>query len=98
VLIQGLTAGTVARWLGITGTKATGAVIVGCSPLSLLIARLIQEKGDPVVIIDTNEECLRSRQHKKGIQVFINSALDKSTLEKAGLAKAGYVSGDDQKW
>jgi NhaP-type Na+/H+ or K+/H+ antiporter len=88
VLIQGLTAGTFARWLGLTGTKATGAVIVGCSPLSLLMARLIQEKGDPVVIIDTNEEA-REAASKEGIQVFINSALDKSTLEKAGLAKAG---------
>jgi NhaP-type Na+/H+ or K+/H+ antiporter len=88
VLIQGLTAGTVAGWLGITGTQATGAVIVGCNPLSLLIARLIQENGDPVVLIDTDENACEAA-NKEGIPVFISSALDQSTLEKAGLAKTG---------
>ncbi|MCG8368243.1 MAG: sodium:proton antiporter, partial [Pseudanabaenales cyanobacterium] len=54
VLLQGVTAGGLARLLGITSTQATGAVIVGCNPLSLLIARLFQERGESVVLIDTN--------------------------------------------
>ncbi|PSN14739.1 sodium:proton antiporter [filamentous cyanobacterium CCT1] len=88
VLVQGLTARLVARWLGITKADAVGAVIVGCSPLSLLIARLIKEYGDPVVIIDTNESTGAAAE-KEGIELLISSALDHDALEKAGLGKAG---------
>jgi NhaP-type Na+/H+ or K+/H+ antiporter len=54
VVCQGLTAGWVARFLEITSKDATGAVIVGCNPLSLLIARFFQERGENVVMIDTD--------------------------------------------
>ena len=88
VLVQGLSARLVARWLGITKADAVGAVIVGCSPLSLLIARLIKEYGDPVVMIDTNKTACEAAE-KEGIDVLISSALDREALEAAGLAKAG---------
>jgi NhaP-type Na+/H+ or K+/H+ antiporter len=88
VLVQGLTARFVARWLGLTKANAVGAVIVGCSPLSLLIARLIKDYGDPVVLIDTNE-LARDDAAKEGIDVLISSALDHDALEQAGLNKAG---------
>ncbi|MBE9157550.1 cation:proton antiporter [Nodosilinea sp. LEGE 06152] len=88
VLVQGLTARLVARWLGITKADAVGAVIVGCSPLSLLMARLIKEYGDPVVMIDTNESSCADAE-KEGIELLISSALDHDALDKAGLGKAG---------
>ena len=88
VLVQGLTAGLFARWLGLTDIKAVGAVIVGCSPLSLLIARLIKENGDPVMLIDTDETACEAAQ-QEGIDVIVSSALDRDALEKAGLVKAG---------
>ncbi|MBW4482624.1 MAG: cation:proton antiporter [Tildeniella torsiva UHER 1998/13D] len=88
VMIQGLTARFVASWLGITKADAVGAVIVGCSPLSLLMARLIQEYGDPVVMIDTNEAACEFAE-KEGIELLISSALDRDALERAGLDKAG---------
>ncbi|PZV03573.1 MAG: sodium:proton antiporter [Leptolyngbya sp.] len=88
VMVQGLTARFVAGWLGITKAAAVGAVIVGCSPLSLLIARLIKEYGDPVVIIDTNDAACDAAE-KEGIELLISSALDRDVLERAGLGKAG---------
>ena len=88
VLVQGLTAGVVAGWLGITRAAAVGAVIVGCNPLSLLIARLMKEYGDPVVMIDTNEAAVESAG-QEGIELLISSALDRAALEKAGLGRAG---------
>lgn len=88
VMVQGLTARFVAGWLGITKAAAVGAVIVGCSPLSLLIARLIKEYGDPVVIIDTNDAAGNAAE-KEGIELLISSALDRDVLERAGLDKAG---------
>jgi Trk K+ transport system NAD-binding subunit len=88
VLVQGLTARWVAHWLGIAKTEAVGAVVVGCHPLSVLIARLIKNYGDPVVLIDTNEAAT-DEAAKEGINVLINSALDQGVLEQAGLGKAG---------
>jgi NhaP-type Na+/H+ or K+/H+ antiporter len=88
VLLQGLTAGWVARWLGITSTQATGAVIVGCNPLSRLIARFFQERNESVVLIDTDEDACREAE-QDGIRVISSSALDMDVLEEAGLASAG---------
>lgn len=88
VVCQGLTAGWIAKWLQITSKDAIGAVIVGCNPLSLLIARLFQERGEPVVMIDTDPQ--RSEQAEaQNLRVIASSALDSGVLEEAGLASMG---------
>lgn len=88
VVLQGLTASLVANWLQITSTEATGAVIVGCNPLSILIARLFQERGEPVVMIDTDPAASEQAQ-AENLRVFLSSALDIGVLEEAGLASMG---------
>lgn len=88
VLIQGLSAKWVAQLLGITSTQATGAVIVGCSPLSILIARLFKDQGESVVLIDTDEEACQQAE-RENLPVFISSALDAEVLEEAGLVSVG---------
>jgi NhaP-type Na+/H+ or K+/H+ antiporter len=88
VVCQGLTAGWVARCLQITSKDATGAVIVGCNPLSLLIARFFQERGENVVMIDTDPECLVQAE-AQNLRVIASSALDAAVLEEAGLASMG---------
>ncbi|MBK4729354.1 cation:proton antiporter [Oxynema sp. CENA135] len=88
VVLQGLTARGVAQLLGIMSTKATGATIVGSNPLSRLVARLFQERGESVVLLDTNPEaCEAARQ--ENIRVFLSSALDHDVLEEAGLESMG---------
>ncbi|QMS89085.1 cation:proton antiporter [Nostoc edaphicum CCNP1411] len=88
VVCQGLTAGWVAKWLQITSKDATGAVIVGCNPLSLLIARFFQERGEKVVMIDTDPKCLVQAE-AQNLRVIASSALDAAVLEEAGLASMG---------
>ena len=88
VFCQGLTAGWVAQWLQITATDTTGLVIVGCNPLSLLIARFFQERGEPVVMIDTNKQALEQAE-AQNIRVIASSALDTGVLEEAGLLSMG---------
>ena len=88
VILQGLTAGWVAQLLQITSKQATGVVIVGCSPLSLLIGRLFRDRNESVVLIDTDAEACRLAQ-AEGFTVFSSSALDTTVLEEAGLATAG---------
>jgi len=88
VLAQGLTASLLARGLGLTGHRdGSGAVIVGCNPLSLLIARLFKENGESVALIDTNPEACEPAQ-QDNLPVFVNSALDAEVLEAAGIGAA----------
>lgn len=88
VLSQGLTASLVARLLRITTQQqGSGVVIVGCNPLSLLIARLFKEQGESVVLIDTNAEACELAE-QENLPVFVNSALDSEVLEQAGLSRA----------
>ncbi|QDL07875.1 sodium:proton antiporter [Brasilonema octagenarum UFV-E1] len=88
VFCQGLTAAWFAKCLEITSKDAIGAVIVGCNPLSLLIARLFQEWGEPVVMIDTDAQ--RSEQAQaQNLRVISSSALDTGVLEEAGLGEMG---------
>ncbi|MEB3215281.1 MAG: cation:proton antiporter [Nostocales cyanobacterium 94392] len=88
VFCQGLTAGWVARLLRITSKQATGAVIVGCNPLSLLIARFFQERGETVVMIDTDPEASQQAE-AQNLRVLTSSALDANVLEEAGLDSVG---------
>jgi NhaP-type Na+/H+ or K+/H+ antiporter len=88
VLVQGLTAAWVARGLGLTKADAVGAVVVGCSPLTVLLARLMRDHGDPVVLIDTNPAACEAAT-QEGLAVIVSSALDHDALEQAGLNQAG---------
>ncbi|HEY9650347.1 MAG TPA: TrkA family potassium uptake protein, partial [Coleofasciculaceae cyanobacterium] len=89
VFLQGLTARWVANLLQINRhNEATGAVIIGCNPLGRLIARLFQEQGESVVLIDTDPEaCQKAEQ--ENLQVFQSSGLDMGVLEEAGLDSMG---------
>lgn len=89
VFLQGLTARWVANLLQINRHhEATGAVIIGCNPLGRLIARLFQERGESVVLIDTNPEaCEKAEQ--ENLRVFQSSGLDMEILEEAGLDSMG---------
>ncbi|WP_017663427.1 cation:proton antiporter [Baaleninema simplex] len=88
VLLQGLTAKWVVRWLGLESTTATGLLIVGSNPLSRLIARLFQERGEAVALVDTDPEACREAE-REDLKVFLSSALDTEVLEEAGLESMG---------
>jgi len=88
VVLQALTAQWMANLLQINSKAATGLVIAGCNPVSVLIARLFQEKGEAVVLIDTSPDA-KEQADRENLSVFISSALDVDVLERAGLASKG---------
>lgn len=53
VFLQGLTAGWVARYLGLQA-KQVKTTIFGDNPLSQLLSQLLQHEGEAVVIVDSN--------------------------------------------
>ena len=88
VFCQGLTAGLVARFLQITLSEATGAVIIGGNNLGRLIAKLFLEAGESVMLIDTDEEACKQAQAEK-IPVVQRSGLDAEALEEIGIESMG---------
>ena len=88
VFSQGLTAKFVAQFLGITSSAATGAVIVGSNPLSRLIGKIFKDRGESMVLIDTDEESCKQAE-TEGLQAYKSSALDVNVLEEAGLESVG---------
>ncbi|WP_302885441.1 cation:proton antiporter [Kovacikia minuta] len=88
VVLQSLTAQSMANFLQVTSQEATGAVIVGCNSLSLLIARFFTDRDEPVTLIDTAPEA-RKLAEEENVRIFINSALDAEVLEEAGLGRMG---------
>lgn len=53
VFIEGLTAGWIAQWLGLRADQVR-TVIVGEHSLARLLMRLLQQKGETVVLVDFN--------------------------------------------
>ncbi len=89
VFLQGLTARSLANSLGLTQTQATGAVILGCTPLSRLIAHLFQSQEEAVIIIDTDEqECQKAEA--EGIRVARTRAFDAKALKELGIGAIGH--------
>ncbi|MEB3226950.1 MAG: cation:proton antiporter [Synechocystis sp.] len=88
VFIQGLTAKPLAQLLGITDATTTGAVMIGCTPLGRLLARLYEAQGESVVLIDTDAEACQTAI-AEGLTAIQTSALDSEALEKAGVGEMG---------
>ncbi|OUC16617.1 MAG: sodium:proton antiporter [Alkalinema sp. CACIAM 70d] len=88
VFLQSLTAQPIAKLLGITSQEVTGAVIVGCNPLSALLARFFLERGETVTVIDTAPDS-NLFTPQTNLKILTSTALDAAVLEEAGLAAIG---------
>jgi NhaP-type Na+/H+ or K+/H+ antiporter len=88
VVIQGLSARWVARWLNLTSEGAKGAVIIGCNPLGRLLGELFQQEGESVVMIDTDQQACELAE-AANLPVIQSSGLDETVLEEAGIESLG---------
>jgi NhaP-type Na+/H+ or K+/H+ antiporter len=88
VFLQGLTASWVAKRLCLTNQDFEGVVIVGCSPLGLLVAKLLQNAGQDVSMIDTSAESCKVAI-AQNIPAVVSNAMDIKTLAAGGLDHAG---------
>ena len=88
VVIQGLSARWVARWLNLTSEGVKGAVIIGCNPLGRLVGELFQQEGESVVMIDTDPQACELAE-AANLNVIQSSGLDETVLEEAGIESLG---------
>lgn len=83
VTVQGLTAGFIARALGVNVPVLRGTIIVGADHLGRLLARLLVSRGRQAVLIDVNPQHCRAAR-AEGLPVYRGDALSVDTLEEAG--------------
>ncbi|AFY72445.1 NhaP-type Na+(K+)/H+ antiporter [Synechococcus sp. PCC 7502] len=87
VCLQGLTAKWLARRLCLTSQEFEGVVIVGCNPLGLIVAKLLQNGGQNVSMIDDSTESCK-QAIAQDIPVIVGNAMDIKTLTESGLDRA----------
>lgn len=80
VIVQGLTAGWLARWLGLHSMGGQKAIIVGSNKLGFATAKILQEHGRPAQLVDTNRTSVEEA-HKVGLTAVHGNALEELTLE-----------------
>ena len=92
VVVQGATASTAARWLGLRRPRDNGFAILGAQPLGRLLASLLKEGGHDVVVMDANAT-LCSQAEAEGLRVIYGNAMDESVQMRAALDSRRAVIG-----
>lgn len=89
VVIQSLSGGLVARWLGIANPDPNGVLIVGANRIALAYANALRSAGHRVLLASTSWDGI-SKARMAGIPVFYGSAVSSYAerhLELIGLGR-----------
>ena len=82
VLVQGLTGGTLARWLGVRRPSNTGVAILGANPLALTVAEIYRGAGVDVLLLDSNPGACQVAE-QRDFRVVFGNALEPRLLTRA---------------
>jgi len=98
VTLYGLTSPFLARFLRVMQLRHRGVLIVGADELGRMIGRIIQEKGVPVLIIDTNKEHVVAARVEKlmVIQGSVLSARVQEEIELGGFSRLLAITPSDE--
>lgn len=88
VMVYGLTAAPVARWLGVAQPHAQGALIVGAHDWARDLAHLLKEEGFHVLLIDTNAQHIAAAE-AVGLPAHEGNILSEELLDEIELAGIG---------
>jgi NhaP-type Na+/H+ or K+/H+ antiporter len=92
VLVQGLSGGLIASWLGVRRLTNTGWVIAGANVLARTLGSTLRKAGEEVVIVDTDPAEITEAE-RVGVRAIQGNILDESVLEDADLeGRRGAIS------
>ena len=86
VVLQGTTANTVAKLLGVL-VRSQKAVIVGANAFGRVVGKLLRMNGKEVGFVDSNEYLVRLAT-QEGFEAIEGNSLDLDVLERIGLGDA----------
>ena len=82
VVLAGLSAGPVGRWLSVRLPGREGVAILSANALSLALANALRDKGRTVVFLDSNPQQSRIAE-EAGHQVIFGNALQERVMQRA---------------
>lgn len=82
VVVQGLTAGLVARILRVRRPSDSGYVILGANALARAVGRLLRRAGEEAVFVDANPDACRAAE-AEGFRVVFGRNLEPRSLQRA---------------
>jgi NhaP-type Na+/H+ or K+/H+ antiporter len=88
VAIYGLTAGRLARWLGLADPNPQGVLIVGAHSLGQAIAGFLKDEKLRVLLVDNNYENIRQAR-LKGVPAVYSNVLSEYALNELDLGGIG---------
>lgn len=88
VLVYGLSASPLARWLDLADPEAQGVLIVGAHRWARVLAAAIQEQGFPVLLVDSSWPDAAAAR-RGGLPTHYGSILAEQMLDEIEFAKLG---------
>ena len=82
VVVQGATAGLMAKLLGVRRPGAKGFAILGANPLGRLLGRLLKERGHEVILLDSNADLCREAE-ADNLKVLFGNAMNETVQLRA---------------
>ena len=96
VLLQGLTARPLARWLGVGEPEPQGALIVGANAVARAVAQALERQEIAVILADDNWHNIRAA-NMQGLTTFYGNPVSvhaERTLDLAGIGRLLALSPD----
>ncbi|MDP6118223.1 MAG: cation:proton antiporter [Planctomycetota bacterium] len=91
VLVQGLSAGLVARFLGVLRDTPSNCLFIGAHPLSIGLAQIIEEEcGVKCMLVDTNPNTIADAMNK-GLTTVRGDALAQELMDSEFMDDVGRV-------
>lgn len=90
VAIYGLSAGPLARWLGLASPNPQGVLLVGAHSWARTIARALRDAGASVVLVDSNRWNVAAAA-SDGLEAVHLNVLDERLTEEADLEEVGHM-------
>ncbi len=81
VTLQGLTGGLLAKWLGLSRPQNNGYLILGANALARRIAHGLKESGEPVVLLDSSQDCCEHAR-EEGLEVIYGNGLEERAMRR----------------
>jgi NhaP-type Na+/H+ or K+/H+ antiporter len=81
VTFQGLSAGWLARLLGLQEMGGEKAIVIGANKLALAISLILKENSRPALLVDTNRSSVE-RARMAGLDAIDGNALEEEVLEE----------------
>jgi NhaP-type Na+/H+ or K+/H+ antiporter len=88
VAVYGLTAGRLAKRLGVTGGSAKGVLLLGAHEWGLELAKALKEQGCPVLVVDSSRTSINAAR-LSGLPTYHGSVLSEHAHEEIDLAEIG---------